>query len=586
MTGTSVFSQLKSREIVRTKHELERMLLTLRKEPVIAVDTETTGLDWQNLDTVVGVSFAVEERSWYVVIGTALTRTRAPLEIVEADLHEFFAQERVWVWHNAKFDLHMLGLIPAGTNEDTMLMMTVLDPERLQVRGALQLKTLAREVLGVETGEQDELNVYMKEHGLNRFSDVPIGILAPYACADVEYTFALYRKLLTTLRRRQLERVYDLERRLVPVIVRMEEAGVPLDIEYLKRIRAELEQQLSAAFDSLEKAGVMGAKGVSPAKLLVKLREQGNRIKDTREVTLEKLNGELPRAVVAYRGLMKLHGTYVTNLIDKSFNGRISMDLRQFGARTGRMSCASPNLQNIPNRDGEDMIRKAFVCPGPEWSMLYADYSQIEMVLFAEISNDRRLQQAVIDGADLHATTAAVLYDKPIDAVTKAERSAGKTLNFSIVYGQGIPSTAIKLGVSEAEARRIRARYFKAFPAIKSVQERVQNLTKSRGYAKTLWGRVRPIPGDKAYVGLNTTIQGTAADVMKVALIRIDHYLRAKKSKLLLCIHDEVMIQQHESEQVAPTVVQLMTRRMPLKLPLRVDVKWSRTNWAEKKELV
>jgi DNA polymerase-1 len=251
------------------------------------------------------------------------------------------------------------------------------------------------------------------------------------------------------------------------------------------------------------------------------------------------------------------------------------------------MSCANPNLQNLPRDDevAQAVIRRAFINPSPETQMLYCDYSQIEMVIFASISGDARLKQAVIDGEDLHTVTAALLFDVSTDAVTKQQRSIGKTMNFAIIYGQGAPSTAIKLKVSEDEARRFRAQYFAVFPAIKQVQQNTMAHIKRTGYAKTLYGRVRPIQKDKAYIGLNTIVQGTAADIMKVGMLRVAKYLTGKKSKLLLPIHDELVIEHHLSEPIIRPIKRLMTGKLPIDLPLRVKVEATTTNWTEAQEL-
>ena len=582
------------RELVRTKRELGKMMLALRNAKVVAADTETSGLDWQNFDVVIGVSFATEKQSWYVVLDSPRTKTKAPCEIKVADLKEIWETERTWVWHNAKFDCHMLGLIPAGINDDTLLMAIVLDPDRLQRKGSLKLKTLATELLEIDTTEEIALAAYMAEHDCKSYADIPIGIIYPYACADVEYTLALYNRFMTKIRRRKLERVYKIERRLLPAVIRMEERGVPVDIEYLKKTRTQLEKETEALYEKLAAFDVVGPKGASPKKLLARLNADGFKIKSTAEPILSKIDSPIAKLVLDHRSLSKLRSTYIESILNKQFNGRISMDLRQAGARTGRMSCANPNLQNIPNRKGDEMVRRAFINPGPEWQMLYVDYSQIEMVIFAEISGDPRLQEAVRRGDDLHAVTGQLLYGvKELDAVTDDMRREGKTTNFATIYSQGVPALSAALGVSQAEGKKVRNRYFKIFPSIKSVQERTMKETKRTGYTRTLFGRVRPIrdkivDGEKkcmAYIGLNSKIQGTAADIMKIAAIRLDHYFMEMQSKLLMCIHDDAMIQHKITEPIIPTVVNLMTRRFPLKLPLRVDVQSSVTSWADKKGL-
>lgn len=608
ITGTPILMADRERTLVQTKRDLGLMLKELRKHKIVAADTETTGLVWQNKDIMVGASFAIPGKSWYVEFdwkdpckksGTFDFEavTEASSEITAEDLNEFWATDRTWVFHNAKFDLHMIataGGQVGGVVEDTMLLLTQLDPDRLEPKEhpqkkGLSLKDAAVEFLNVRASEDRALHGYMEKNGLKKGDHcyVPIPLLYPYACADVEYTLALYKRFMAAVGRRGTKNIQAIERNLTRVIYEMEEVGTPVDIEYLEKCRLQLEQEIDAMDDRIRAMAPDLDNPNSNPQILEWFAAQDIELPNAQEKTLLACGHKLGPLLVERRKRAKLLETYVTNLLAKAVAGRVSMDLRQYGARTGRMACAEPNLQNIPSR-GDKIIQRAFINARPGYQILYLDYKQIEMVIFAAISGDENLKQAVRDNVDLHTMVASVMNDCPVESVTDEMRKPAKTMNFGILFGQGIEKTARQMGVSKIQGEMFRNEYFRRLPSVRTIQREMQRLTKRRKFAKTLLGRVRPITDpENAYIGLNSTIQGTAADIMKIAVLRVAAYLKKRgyESRMLMVIHDEIVIEHKIDEPIIPDVIKLMTHNFPIELPLRVDVEATVTNWAEKETL-
>ncbi len=590
------------REMVRDARGFSRMMKRLEKAERIALDVETTGFDWQNFDMVVGLAVAIPGYSWYVVTqnylkyhkdfpvpnlqrdffegeaGDGLCDFRSDIAI--DDLAPVFQLEKPKIFHVANFDVKMIDSKKiADPIHDTMIQAITLFPDRLKRKGSLRLKQLATDFLNADTSSEERLKRYMEKNKITSYGHIPLSIMLPYACDDVEYTIQLDRKFNAALRRRNLEGIYSMEQQLLRYVIEAEEAGAAVDVPYLQELGKKYDEKLEWLEERIKPYGVDPH---SDAKQLAFFQSKGFKIEDVQGDTLKKVKHPLAKLLPAHRLVYDLRNKYVGGILKRTIGGRVSMELRQYGARTGRMSCANPNLQNIPGKI--DAIRRAFVNPSPKTQMLYIDYKQIEMVILAEMSGDVPMCDAVRSGEDLHDRTAVMLFNEEF---TKLERKRAKGANFGTVYGQGYRSLAPQFEMTESQSKRFINRYKATFPGITRFCDETELLVRRQGYVKTLFGRRRNIPAKKAYVGVNARVQGTAADLIKKAMTRVAYYLKSRgyKSRLLLAIHDELWIEHYLNEPIIWPIVKLMTQGYPFELPISVDVDASVTNWAEKSTL-
>jgi DNA polymerase I len=591
----------------------------LRKTPLIALDTETSSLEPRDAQ-LIGLSLAAGPGEvWYLPFGhqppagelaaPAPVRNLPPITDPRcapiADLLRDPAVSKAG--HNIKYDWQVLrraGVELAGVAYDSMLASFVLDPGRR----SHAIDTLSLEHLGRAMRQYGDLTG--KGKAQIPFAEVPIPEAADYCAADSATVLALHEFFAPALRDMGLERLLrTIEMPLLPVLVDMEWDGIAVDRSLFARLAGELTRDLIQLEGKIAQVAGTSVNLNSPKQLAALLFEKLQlpvlkRTKtgpSTDADVLDQLaeqGHEVPRLILEYRELQKLKSTYVEVLPTRinPMTGRIHTSFNQTGAATGRLSSSEPNLQNIPVRTlrGEE-IRKGFV-PGPGCRFVVADYSQIELRLMAHLSEDPAFIEAFRSGGDIHRQTAALIFGVSLAQVTAEMRSRAKTINFGTIYGQGPFALSRQLGISQEEAKAFIAQYFERFAGVRAYLDSQVRLARENGYVETLFGRRRYIPeiNDKNFnlrafaerTAQNSPLQGSAADLIKIAMIRIHDALRTGGfgARLLLQVHDELVLEVSEGEVDA--VMALVKRHMEgaaqLKVPLVVDV-GSGPNWLEAK---
>ncbi|WP_147652880.1 DNA polymerase I [Vulcaniibacterium gelatinicum] len=586
-------------ECVTTPAQLEAWLERLRAAELIAFDTETDGLDPLRA-SLVGISLAVEPgRAAYLPLAHAAPgRTQLPREQVLAALRPLLEDPgKPKLGQHGKFDLHVLrrhGVAVAGYAHDTMLESFVWNATATRH----DMDSLAQRYLGYTTVKYED--VAGKGARQIPFSQVALEDATRYAAEDADVTLRLHRALSPRLQAEPaLRRVYEeIEMPLVPVLARMEAAGVLVDAAELRRQSADLGRRMLAAQQRAHELAGRGFNLDSPKQVAALLydelglpalvRTPGGQ-PSANEEALEAIadQHELPRVILEYRGLAKLRSTYTDKLPEmvNPETGRVHTSYHQAGAATGRLSSNDPNLQNIPIRteDGR-RIRTAFVAP-PGRVLVACDYSQIELRIMAHLSQDPGLLRAFEAGADIHRATAAEVFGKPMDAVTANERRAAKAINFGLMYGMSAFGLARQLGIPRGQAQDYIALYFSRYPGVRDYMERTREQARERGYVETVFGRRLHLPNIRARnqalraaaerAAINAPMQGTAADIIKRAMIAIDAWLQAQagRAAMLLQVHDELVFECEAG--FADTLIAAARERMAgaaaLRVPLVVD---------------
>jgi DNA polymerase-1 len=605
--------------IIDDPEQLPALAARLRQSPLVGLDTETTSVEPHDAD-LVGVSLAASPQEvWYLPFGhrPLAGALAAPAPVTNlpplgdprcAPIAQLLRDPAVpKAGHNIKYDwlvLRRAGVELAGVRYDSMVASFVLDPGR-RSHG---IDTLSLEHLGRPMREYADLTGRGKSQ--IPFAEVPVAAAAAYCGADSSTVLALHEFFAPSLRNMGLERLLEqLEMPLVPVLVDMEWDGIAVDRELFAKLSEELARDLVRLEAKIAQAAGVSMNLNSPKQLATLLFEklQLPVLKRTKTGPstdadvldqLAQMGHEVPNLILEYREVQKLKSTYV-DVLPSRINpgtGRIHTNFNQTGAATGRLSSSEPNLQNIPVRTarGEE-IRKGFV-PGPGCRFVVADYSQIELRLMAHLSEDPAFIQAFRSGGDIHRQTASVIFGLPPEAVTPEMRARAKTINFGTIYGQGAFALARQLGISQDEARAFISQYFERFAGVRAYLDLQVKLARENGYVQTLFGRRRYIPeiNDKNFnqrafaerTAQNSPLQGSAADLIKIAMVRIHDALRAGGSgaRLLLQVHDELVLEV-PAANVDP-VVQLVRQHMEgaaeLKVPLVVDVGVG-DNWLEAK---
>ncbi len=586
----------------------------LSREKLFVFDTETNGLNTLTAD-LAGASFAVKEGEAYFVpvnpfpdkedlFSSDLTDRLTLLEFREIFAPVFENDGIKKVCQNGKFDISILrshGIRVKNFYFDTMLASYVIDPDQKH-----NMDNLAKVYLGYETIPLSDLIGNKKNAG--KIFDVELEKLSEYAAEDADITFRLFAKLKEIIDKEKLQKIaYDIEFPLVEVLEQMERNGVKIDIESLRKFSKELEIKL----DELTKQiySISGAtfninstkqlQEVLFEKLKLPLSKKTKTGYSTDAKSLEKLRGkhEVIDLLLEYRQISKLKSTYA-DALPKLINPntkRIHTTYNQTVASTGRLSSNDPNLQNIPIRSelGKE-IRKAFVPTDKNHVILSADYSQIELRIMAAISKDPALTEAFRQGEDIHRRTAALVFQVHPDEVTPDMRRKAKEVNFGILYGIGVFGLSSRLGIPRAHAKEIIDTYFETFKNVRQFMNDSINFAKEHGYAKTLLGRRRFLrninSGNNVVrqfeerVAINMPIQGTAADLIKIAMINIHKKMIASNlvSKMALQVHDELVFDVHtdELEKIKTLVKSEMENAMQLEVPLIVDIGIG-SNWLE-----
>lgn len=576
----------------------------LLREKSFAFDTETEGLDPLTA-ALVGMSFAIrEQEAWYVPVpANREEATDIVLRLAPALQHPEIEK----VGQNIKFDILALrkyGVRVKGPLFDTMIAHYLLNPELRHGMDYLAETYLKYKTVPIE----DLIGPKGKKQASMR--TVPIEQIKEYAAEDADVTLRLKHYFAPLLKQEDVETLFfEMEMPLIYVLAEMEATGVKLDTEALKQSSEVLSQQLIALEQSIyELAGqtfnINSTKQVGEILFdKLKLDEKAKKTKtggySTSEEVLEKIRGKHPIVgkLLEYRGIKKLLSTYIDALpaLIHPETGKIHTSFNQAVTATGRLSSTNPNLQNIPVRDelGRE-IRKAFIADDDDCIFFSADYSQIELRLMAHLSNDPHMVEAFCSGADIHAATAAKIYGIPVEEVTSDMRRKAKTANFGIIYGISVFGLAERLGIPRAESKELIDGYFQTYPRVKEYMEESIRVAKEKGYVETLFKRKRFLPDINSHNAvvrgyaernaINAPIQGSAADIIKLAMIHIHQQFEAEhlKSRMILQVHDELNfnVRKEEFDRVKEIVLDCMEHVLQLRVPLIADCGEGK-NWLE-----
>ncbi|MCP4421799.1 MAG: DNA polymerase I [Chloroflexi bacterium] len=623
--------------IVQTQTQLNDLVSKLNAANLISFDVETTGLDKTTAE-LVGVCLAIEPPiGYYIPVGhlaneaqsdsgqmslfagePELAEGQLSLPTVLDALRPSFSNPNIGkVAHNAKYDFTILdryGLHTTPITFDTMIAEWLTDPATRH-KG---LKDLSRHRLGIEMTEIKSL--IGKGKAQITFAEVPIEDAAPYGAADADMTLRLVPLLQKEIEEKELIRILDLEMPLVPVLSAMEQEGIGLDVPFFRQMSQDLAarlRQLEVKIHEIadepfninstqQMSDILFSKLGYPVQGLKKTRSgfystAANVLESLKVTEQEKKTGMIT-AILEYRGLGKLKSTYVDalpQLVNKQ-DGRIHTSFNQTGAITGRIASSNPNLQNIPIRsEVGQQIRRGFVAK-PGNIFLAADYSQVELRILAHVSQDVALLKAFHQNQDIHSTTAAAVYGVELDDVTYNQRRFAKAVNFGLIYGMGAFRLARDSDLTLGEAENYIKDYFTRFPGIQKYLDETKQKARENGYVETLLGRRRYFPAFKMpssgsnvqarlraeREAINHPIQGTAADIVKIAMLQLYEKLQGNyKAKMLLQVHDELLLELPEAEldDVRELVVETMSGAFSLDVPLKVDVSTGH-NWLELKD--
>lgn len=590
-------------KLVDNEEEMRKLLDFFLTQPTVSLDTETTSTNPIDAE-LVGLSFAAEEgKAFYVPIPDNRKKAETIVNIFKP-LYE--SPQIMKVGQNIKYDMEVLmryGVNLSAPMFDTMIAHYLLQPE--QHHG---MDYLAETLLDYETIHIDTL-IGPRGKSQKSMREVPPALVCDYAAEDADVTLRLHNVLKPRLKDAGMEQLfYEIEMPLVPVLAQMETDGVLLDTDALAETsRTFTERMREIEQDIYREAGhefnIASPKQVGEVLFgEMKIVEKPKKTKTgqyvTSEEVLQQLRTKSPIVgkILQHRGLKKLLGTYV-DALPKLINprtGHIHTSFNQAVTATGRLSSSDPNLQNIPVRgeDGKE-IRRCFI-PEPGCLFFSADYSQIELRVMAHLSGDENMTEAFREGHDIHAATAARIYKESIDSVSRDQRTKAKRANFGIIYGITVFGLAERLEISRDEARQLIDGYFDTFPRVRDYMERAKEMAREHGYAETFFHRRRYLPDITSHNAtvrnfaernaINAPIQGSAADIIKIAMVRIHRRFAEEgiRSKMILQVHDELnfSVLPEEKERVERIVLEEMQHAYPLSVPLVADSGWG-ANWLE-----
>jgi len=593
-------------KLIETKDKRQTFIRNMMKQEVVCFDTETTSVDANNAE-LVGMSFSWKEGEAYYI---PLPEKIAAAKFILKDFKEFFQSEKITkVGHNLKYDitvLHWHDMPVKGPMFDTMLAHYLLQPDMKHNMNELAENYLNYRPISIET--------LIGKKGKNQKSmrDIPVDEVAPYAAEDADITLRLYQLFHKEISSsKDLKKLfYEIEMPLMPVLARMESKGVNIDKDALEEISGDLEKEASELEKKIYDHAGETFNISSPKQLGVILFEKleiDDKPKKTKsgqystnEETLTKLadRHEIVECILEYRQVVKLKSTYVDALplLINEKDQRIHTTYMQAVAATGRLSSQNPNLQNIPIRTERGRkVRKAFISTSKDYTILAADYSQIELRLIAELSGDEGMLSAFKNGEDIHAATAAKVFDVKPEDVSREMRSKAKVVNFGIIYGISAFGLSQRINVSRSEASELIQNYFEKYPGIKKYMDQSIDFAREHGYVETIMKRrryLKDINGSNATVrgfaernAINAPIQGSAADMIKIAMIKVDKLFKDKgyKSSMILQVHDELVFDAHkdEVEEIKPIIEAEMQNAIPeLGVPIKVDMDTG-VNWLE-----
>ncbi len=590
-------------KLIENEDDMRSICDFFRTKEILSLDTETTSTDTIEAE-LVGLSFSVEEgKAFYVAVPENRSEAQRIVDIFRP-VYEDESIEKVG--QNIKYDMEVLanyGVEVKGRMFDTMIAHYLLQPELRH-----NMDYMAEVFLHYQTVHIEEL-IGPKGKGQRSMRSLSPTDVYEYACEDADITLKLKNVLEPKLKENGLEKLFwEIEMPLVPVLVEMERNGVLIDTESLKETSKLFTERMLTLEQEIFKLSGQDFNISSPKQVgdilfgKMKIVEKPKKTKTgqfvTSEEVLQQLRTKHPIVdkILDYRGLKKLLGTYVDALpkLIHPKTGHIHTSFNQTVTATGRLSSSDPNLQNIPVRgeDGKE-IRKCFI---PEAGCLFfsADYSQIELRVMAHLSDDKNMIEAFREGYDIHAATAATIYKKDIHDVERDERTKSKRANFGIIYGITVFGLAERLDIERSEAKQLIDGFFQTFPQVHDYMERSKEVAREKGYAETIFHRRRYLPdilsrnttvrGFAERNAINAPIQGSAADIIKVAMVRIYRRMKAEglRSKMILQVHDELnfSVYPDEKERMERLVLEEMQHAYALKVPLVADCGWG-TNWLE-----
>ncbi len=603
-TFKTIATEKPSYHLISTSEERKELLDLLLKQKQVCFDTETTDIDALHAD-LVGFSFSYKAREgFYVAVPSDFEEAK---KIVE-EFNPFFESKSIEkIAHNIKYDLKVLnryGIEVSGPTFDTMIAQYLINPDVKQSMDFLANHYLGYQPISIETliGKKGKSQGNMRDLEPEEVSD--------YACEDADITFQLKQILEPEIQKEHLKELfYHMEMPLVEVLKDIEQEGIAIDVKALQDYSKELESTLLRLDTDIKSLAGVDFNVDSPKQLgevlfdHLKISSKAKKTKTGQYATSEDVllkhekDHPIVPLILEFRQLRKLKSTYVDPLptmCDK-VDGRIHTNFMQTVTATGRLSSNNPNLQNIPIRSEKGKeIRKAFVPRSSEFQIMSADYSQIELRIIAALSGDKNMIQAFQQGMDIHTATASKVFNVPFESVTRDQRSAAKAVNFGIIYGQSAFGLSQALSISRTEAKSIIDSYFEQFGQLKSYMDSIIHVAREKGYVETIMKRRRYLPdinsanavvrGFAERNAINAPIQGSAADIIKMAMISVQNSMKKEKvkSKMILQVHDELVFDIHVSEKLLmqALVKEAMENAINLVVPMEVEMQLA-NNWLE-----
>lgn len=600
----TIATEKPSYHLVTLPEERKALLSKLMEQTSVCFDTETTDIEAMHAD-LVGASFCFKEREAYYV---AFPKDFESAKQIIHEFVPFFASETIEkIAHNLKYDMKVLMRYDVelkGPLFDTMVAHYLIQPEAKQGMDFLAQYYLNYQPISIET------LIGKKGKNQGNMGDLAPEEIVDYACEDADVTFQLKQLFAPQIEKEHLKHLFwDIEMPLVKVLAKMENEGVAIDVDHLKNYSKQLETEIVELEKQIRAEAGVDFNVDSPKQLgevlfeHMKISSKAKKTKTgqyaTSEDVLQQHKNDHPiiGMILDYRQMRKLKSTYVDPLptmLDR-VDGRVHTSFMQTVTATGRLSSNNPNLQNIPIRTerGKE-IRRAFITRGKDFQLLSADYSQIELRVIAALSNDESMIKAFQDGVDIHRATAAKVFHVELDEVSKDQRSAAKAVNFGIIYGQSAFGLSQNLGISRTEAKQIIDSYFAQYSTIKTYMDEAVKNARENGYVETIMKRRRYLPdinsanavvrGFAERNAINAPIQGSAADIVKLAMVAVDNAMTAAgvQSKMILQVHDELVFDVHkdETELMKKLVKEAMEGAIQLAVPMEVEMELA-DNWLD-----
>lgn len=600
----TIATEKPSYHLVTLPEERKALLTKLLNEKSVCFDTETTDINALHAN-LVGMSFSFKAREAYYV---AVPKDPHEAQSIVNEFKPFFESETIEkIAHNMKYDiqvLHRYGVEFAGPLFDTMIAHYLIQPESKQGMDFLAEYYLNYTPISIEA------LIGKKGKGQGNMGDLPPEAISDYACEDADITFQLKQLFAPQIEKDHLKKLfYEMEMPLVSVLAKMEEEGVAIDIPHLEAYSKQLADETAALEIKIKELAGIDFNVDSPKQLgdvlfeHMRISSKAKKTKTGQYATSEdilqqhKNDHEIIPCILDYRQMKKLKSTYVDPLptMKDPVDGRVHTSYMQTVTATGRLSSNNPNLQNIPIRSerGKE-IRKAFIARSEDYQLMSADYSQIELRIIAALANDANMIRAFKDKVDIHRATAAKVFHVELDEVTKDQRSAAKAVNFGIIYGQSAFGLSQNLGISRTEAKQIIDSYFAQYSTIKTYMDKAVKDARENGYVETIMQRRRYLPdinsanavvrGFAERNAVNAPIQGSAADIVKLAMVAVDKAMTKAnvQSKMILQVHDELVFDVHKDEQelMKALVKEAMETAVSLAVPMEVEMELAQ-NWLD-----